>query len=396
MHAPPPDTRASAQSYVLAGLGLLAAFALVIVSASMNYRFGFSLGRTPEDGMIYGAASVAADAFKALSPFFFFAALRNRMWSQAMAAFVVWGVTTGYALVGATGHAALNRTDVAGKREVTSTAYADLRAEHKRITEQLSWVPHFRPAATVEADIAAKKTDRLYARTGGCDPASVTSTPARAYCSDLRKLEAERASAVEGARLQSRLDEIGAKLTAIGAAPTAADPQVAVFSRLTGWEAGSVTAALIMLVVLLLEVGSGLGPYVAMSYFPDRPRKRWPVIEQAPETVDEVAPAPATVEIEKNVVPFPKKQTVSEVSQEPTQSVSALAITLPYDKTQAEADLRGLLATLRQIPSQDVLAVRWGVRKGTVSRWLADWPWVSREQVGRVKFITEASHHIAA
>jgi hypothetical protein len=48
----------------------------------MNYRFGFSLGKTAVDGQIYGLASAAADCFKALVPFFFFAALRNRMWSQ--------------------------------------------------------------------------------------------------------------------------------------------------------------------------------------------------------------------------------------------------------------------------------------------------------------------------
>ena len=35
------------------------------------------------DGQIYGAASAAADCFKALIPFFLFAAIRNRMWSQA-------------------------------------------------------------------------------------------------------------------------------------------------------------------------------------------------------------------------------------------------------------------------------------------------------------------------
>lgn len=393
MHAPPPD-RASFQSFALAGLGLAAAFALVGVSASMNYRFGFSLGRTPEDGMIYGVASVAADAFKCLSPFFFFAAVRNRLWSQAAAALVVWIVTTGYALVGATGHAALNRTDTAGKREVVSTQYADLRAEHKRVTEQIAWIPQHRPAATVAAEIEAKKTDRLFRSTNGC--AAPGTTASRAYCEALHKLESELGSAVEGARLQSRLDAIATKLAPLGAAPTKADPQVDVFKRITGWDADRVAAALVLLVVLLLEVGSGLGPYVAMSYFPDRPRKRRPVIEQAPETVDEVAPAPAAEETPRKVLPFPSKPTVSEASQELKQTVSALAISLPYDKTQAEDDLRGLLATLRQIPSQDVLAVRWGVRKGTVSRWLADWPWVSREQVGRVKFLTEAKLPAAA
>ncbi|MGE0025423.1 MAG: hypothetical protein AB7S70_17510, partial [Hyphomicrobium sp.] len=69
----------------------------------MNWRFGFSLGRTELDGQIYGAASVAADCLKALIPFFLFAAIRNRMWSQAAAALVVGLVVTAYSLTSALG-----------------------------------------------------------------------------------------------------------------------------------------------------------------------------------------------------------------------------------------------------------------------------------------------------
>ena len=69
--------------HALGVLGVVAAGILLVVSAAMNYRFGYSLGKTEMDGQIYGAASAAADCFKALVPFFLFAAIRNRMWSQA-------------------------------------------------------------------------------------------------------------------------------------------------------------------------------------------------------------------------------------------------------------------------------------------------------------------------
>ena len=74
---------ASMTRHALGVLGVIAAGILLVVSAAMNYRFGFSLGKTEMDGQIYGAASAAADCFKALIPFFLFAAIRNRMWSQA-------------------------------------------------------------------------------------------------------------------------------------------------------------------------------------------------------------------------------------------------------------------------------------------------------------------------
>src|SRR5262249_57859008 len=98
---------ASMARHTLGVLGVIAAGILLVVSAAMNYRFGFSLGKTALDGQIYGMASAAADCFKALIPFFFFAALRNRMWSQAAAAALVLAGCTGFLLTSALGHAAL-------------------------------------------------------------------------------------------------------------------------------------------------------------------------------------------------------------------------------------------------------------------------------------------------
>ena len=64
-------------------------------------------------------------------PFFFFAAWRNRMWSQAFAAVAVWLVVTGYSMTSALGHAALNRLDTSGVRAMATTTYKDLREDLK-------------------------------------------------------------------------------------------------------------------------------------------------------------------------------------------------------------------------------------------------------------------------
>ena len=42
-------------------LGVGVATVLLLVSAAMNWRYGFNLGKTELDGHIYGAASAAAD-----------------------------------------------------------------------------------------------------------------------------------------------------------------------------------------------------------------------------------------------------------------------------------------------------------------------------------------------
>lgn len=387
MHASPPDERASFQKYALAVLGLLAAGTIAAVSMGLNARFGWSLGRSPEDGAIYAAASVAADALKILTPFFFFAAVRNRMWSQAIAAVLVWTVTTAFAVVGAFGHAALNRVDTAGKRSVETTQYADLRADHKRVSEQLSWVPQHRPTATVEAEIASQKTARMFQLTDGCNAAATQSVGARTFCAGLHKLEAERASSIEGARLQSRLDEISSKLAPIATAPQSADPQVSILSNLTGIGADKVTGFLVILLVVLIEVGAGLGPYVAMSHFPDKPRgsKR-----KTPETAFQ----PANDDVEtmpSRVVPFPTQANAATAADSAVTVSAALgAVATPttseghqsISEADAKEDLIERLAR-GETPNQQTLADTWGVAKSTVSKWLDRW--AEFERVGDTK-----------
>ena len=196
--------------HILGVLGVIAAGVLLVVSAAMNYRFGFSLGKTPADGQIYGAASAAADCFKALVPFFFFAAWRNRMWSQAFAAAVVWVVVTGYSMTSALGHAALNRLDMSGQRAAASADYKDMRADTKRAQDQLTWIPAHRPPETVAAELNVHKAQRYWLVTNECT--DVKGKSAREYCQQFHKLSAELASGREAQKLETRITDIGTKL----------------------------------------------------------------------------------------------------------------------------------------------------------------------------------------
>jgi hypothetical protein len=262
--------------HALGVLGVLAAGVLLAVSAAMNWRFGYSLGKTDLDGQILGAASAAADCLKALVPFYFFAAMRNRSWSQAGASALVWVVVTGYSLTSAMGHAALNRLDTSGQRAVAAASYQDLRADMKRAQEQLGWIPQHRPAQTVQSDVESLKTRRAWATTNGCT--EVTGKSSREFCQQYHGLTAELASAGEADKLEARIAEVKSKLdhTPGTAAMAAADPQATVLSRLTGQEVGVVQTALTVLVAILLEIGSGFGMYVAFS--------QWKLYEtEAPE-----------------------------------------------------------------------------------------------------------------
>jgi hypothetical protein len=253
--------------HVLGVMGVIAASVLLVVSAMMNYQFGYSLGKTATDSHIYGMASAAADCFKALAPFFFFAAIRNRVWSQALAAALVWVVVTGYAFTSALGHAALNRFTTSGERVAASTNYKDTRAELKRAEDQLKWIPPHRPPSTVEAELNVLKAQRPWMTTRECTDA--TAKASREFCQQYFKLAAEHASGQETEKYRAKIAQLSAQAARVtGAAVMGeADPQAGVISRMTGLEIGTVQTGLMLFVALLIEIGSGFGMYVAFAYW---------------------------------------------------------------------------------------------------------------------------------
>lgn len=269
--------------HTLGVLGVVAAGILLAVSATMNWSFGFSLGRTEFDGQIYGAASAAADCLKALVPFFFFAAVRNKMWSQAAASAIVWCVVTVYSLTSALGHAALNRFDTASQRTVTAQSYGDLRKDLTQAQEQLSRIPHHRPAAAVQADIDNMKNQRPWAWTKGC--AEVSGKQGREFCEKYLGLVAELASSIEAKGLQSTIAGLQTKIEETksnGTVTASADPQAEVLAKLTGFDMEKVQMAMTIFIALLLEVGSGLGMYIAFS--------QWRLYEREAPAAPRVAP----------------------------------------------------------------------------------------------------------
>jgi len=299
-------------------MGVVAAGILLAVSAAMNYRFGFSLGKSAIDGQIYGLASAAADCFKALVPFFFFAALRNKMWSQALAAALVWTVVTGYSMTSALGHAALNRLDTSGKRAVEAAAYADLRADSKRAQEQLGWIPQHRPAETVHSELNGLKGQRAWATTSGCT--DVTGRSNREFCQQFHKLTAELASGLEAQKLETRIAEIGARLanTAGGTVLAEADPQASVLAKLSGLNVDRVQTALTLFVALLIEIGSGFGMYVAFAHWRlhDQPAPRAPARTPAHTVAAAVETAPPEAVRPLQPVAEPDPQAEEETASE--------------------------------------------------------------------------------
>lgn len=330
--------------HALGVFGVLAAGVLLAVSCAMNWRFGYSLGKTELDGLIYGSASAAADCLKALVPFFFFAAIRNRMWSQAAASLIVGVVVTAYSLTSALGHAALNRYDTTGSRAVEAQAYKDLRGDLKRAQDQLSWIPQHRPAATVQGEIEGLKSQRQWAWTESCN--KIDGKSGRTFCQQYHALSAEMASGQQAQALEARIADIQEKLGKANAMTVMgeADPQAAVLAKLSGFDIEEVQIAMTIFIALLLEVGSGMGMYIAFS--------QWRLYDRAAPT----APRMSELQTSATSLEAPVIAPVGTTTNTAAAAVAASTAVIKKPRLGVANDNRTLPATGTKllVPETDV------------------------------------------
>jgi hypothetical protein len=275
--------------HVLGIAGVTAAAVLLIVSAAMNWRFGYTLGKSEFESQLYGGASSAADCFKALLPFFIFAALRNRSYSQALGGALLFAVCFSYSLTSSLGFAALNRADITGLRLLKVETHADLRADLERSRDALKALPVHRPAGTVNGEIDALKQNGRWLSSGEC--ANATATKSMAYCEGFFKLKAELAAAEQADKLESKVTQLRSRLGELDseAGAKGSDPQSQMLANLTGRSTEEVQTSLTVLIALLVELGASLGFYTAFSYWRIFDVKGLPT----PEPVRVATPLPA-------------------------------------------------------------------------------------------------------
>ncbi len=255
----------------------------------MNWRFGYTLGKSEFESQLYGGASAAADCFKALLPFFFFAALRNRSYSQALGGALLFAVCFSYSLSSSLGFAALNRADIVGLRLLKVESHADLRADLDRSRETLKTLPPHRPVGTVAGEIEAFKQNGRWLSSGEC--ANATAFKSMSYCEGFFKLKAELAVAEQAEKLETKVVQLDARLGNLDmeSAARSTDPQSQMLATLTGRSTEDVQMGLTVLIALLVELGASLGFYTAFSYWRIFDVKGLP----APEPVRVAAPIPA-------------------------------------------------------------------------------------------------------
>ena len=323
--------------HVLGVAGVTAAAVLLLVSAAMNWRFGYTLGKSEFESQLYGGASAAADCFKALLPFFIFAALRNRSYSQALGGALLFTVCFSYSLTSSLGFAALNRADITGSRVLKVESHADLRADLERSREELKALPTHRPTGTVNGEIDAFKQNGRWLSSAGC--ADATAAKSMSYCEGFFKLKAELGVAEQADKLEAKISGLGAKVGELDstAAARATDPQSQMLASLTGRSTEEIQMGLTVLIALLVELGASLGFYTAFSYWrifdvkglpaPEPVRVALPVPAFAPATMLQALPGSSDPELRPAQIKTDVELYFEErVGRENGSSVTALAL----------------------------------------------------------------------
>jgi hypothetical protein len=343
-----PNTGADMR-HILGLAGVMAAAVLLIVSAAMNWRFGYTLGKSEFESQLYGAASAAADCFKALLPFFIFAALRNRSYSQALGGALLFVVCFSYSLTSSLGFAALNRADTTGTRVLKAETHQDLRQELDRARETLKTLPAHRPLGTVDGEIEAFKQNSRWQSSEECTNA--TSGKSMNYCEGFFKLKAERAIADQADKFEARVAQLRTSLDGVDPETLvkASDPQSQVLAGLTGRSTEEIQTALTVLIAMLVELGASLGFYTAFSYWRIFDVKGLPAPEKVSIPLTPVS-APAAVRTMLSIeAPGPELQPAEpkndveiyydeRVGKESGASVTALAL---YDDYCQWCEVKG-------------------------------------------------------
>ncbi|WP_334147964.1 hypothetical protein [Hyphomicrobium sp.] len=274
---------------LLVGLSVIAAFVLMAVSAHLNYGFMAGFAHTSEAAMALGAAAVAGDILKACLPFFLVLAWRSRRWLFLVLGAPAWGLLSAVSLLAALGYAADIRDRHAQVRQTETELLRRAVADETRLVRRVEATNEARSPAVIEADLAALRQDARWTTSVACTEATVRAS--RTYCAHYLSMKGELETARDRVTWEDQLTEVRreiARLRADGAG-LMREPQVEMLAMLSGESAPRVRTALVLLAALFLEVGSGLGLYLALQHSAPRAASVRESAKRLPEAAAPIA-----------------------------------------------------------------------------------------------------------
>jgi hypothetical protein len=241
------------QSRFWTAVGVLLTVAMIVLSAFINYSFGYSLGTTEANARIFGGVSVVAVGVMAVLPLRISVHWAARRKVRALIGATVFLILAAYAIAGSVGFGMANRSQLAGSQENLNAQLNDAIHDRDPAAEDRKGLGEPQPAATVTAKIDAAQKDRRWDLTQGCTNATAPSS--RDFCQGVDHLRGELANAATAAVLGQKIQKLNFSIEQLRkqGAGLIADPQSFGFAVLFGVEQDRVRTVLSILLALVVE-----------------------------------------------------------------------------------------------------------------------------------------------
>ena len=251
---------------LVTGTAIVAAVVLVVASASMNFTFASSLGRTPAEGFILGAIAVGVDVLKAVLAILIGTAARARRWIFVLIGSGAFVLFASLSLAAAFGFSASNRQAVLGDRDRSTHRVAALERHVAELRTKLQALPPHRVLALVDEALTTARTDPQWIASRQCS--SITTTRVRTLCEGIAKLRSERIAGEAALRFEQQIATHDSEIETLRQAGSGndADPQARSMAHALGLSEAQVQRSLSALLALVVEVGSALGVYIALGH----------------------------------------------------------------------------------------------------------------------------------
>ncbi len=267
-------------------IGVLASLVLLGSSASMNYLFMYSLGKTEMESHVMSAASVGADVLKASLPFFLCWAYLNGRYVFTLLSGALFIALIGLSLLSASSFILGSRIAVSGSQDELNADYRAAQEDLRKATLTRDGLLPHRASNLIAAELASAKKHRRWISTTECTDATVSASIV--FCDRVATLQAELRAAVDHARLSrniNRLKKEVDRLRGIGAGQDG-DPQIGLMARVFNVERDGLTLWINGFIAIVIELGSDFGLFFATSWGVKPSRNRSEATqsdEQAPE-----------------------------------------------------------------------------------------------------------------
>jgi len=290
------DIKSDAGQKTIMGIGFFCSTVMLAASGFFNGAFGYRLGQSHIDGVVFAVIGVAFEVFLAIMPFLFMSAWKAKAIGSAAFLLLVWLFLIGVSANAAVGHIAGSRLSAMSNKMGAATSFQDTRKDLERARKDLEW--RSKPKESVDnlsAQVKGQEGNILYAQTSQC--ANQWTSPAKVFCAKLTELRAKLGDAIEYKGLEDKIAALTAKSDAavanhVTVIAEGADAQANLYAKALGVDVTTVSGAISAVFASAILMIASVGFYLSMT--PMRAAQKMAATKAKAATALVTSEAPAT------------------------------------------------------------------------------------------------------